>query len=171
MNKLISAWKQLALNVDQFFASKSAKLECHKGCSKCCEVERTVFGLEAHIILEHLQALTPHFKEELRTALTASNRNPNHCAFLKDGACLIYPVRPLICRSHGLVHLSEHGPHHCELNFKAGLPDRADWIDETRLTTLLALLQRQFTTDDGQGEEARVSLHQVALEFLAPPSK
>lgn len=171
MNKLMATWQQLADNVDQFFSSKSKNLECHKGCSKCCEVERTVFSLEALVIKQYLQELTQKERQELKAALTKGPHNQHHCAFLKDGACLIYPVRPLICRSHGLVHLNEQGPHHCELNFKEGLPDRADWIDETRLTTLLALLQRQHMSDAHEGEEERISLHEVAREFLAPFDK
>ena len=171
MSNLIATWKQLADNVDQFFRSKSAGLECHKGCSKCCEVERTVFSLEASVIREHLQALSPKARIDLADALAERVPNLDHCAFLKDGACLIYAARPLICRSHGLVHLNEIGPHHCELNFKTGLPDRADWIDETRLTTLLALLQRQHTDDDSKIGPNRISLHDVARDFLAPPEK
>lgn len=161
------SWAELAGNVDQFFASRSHGLNCHQGCSKCCEVERSVFSLEADIIRDHLAALNADEAEELKEKLKKSKQG--HCAFLNEGSCLIYKARPLICRSHGLVHKRSTGPHHCELNYTEGLPVENDWIDEERVSSLLSLLQYHFEKE--RDSPIRESLGDVAQEFLKKSQK
>ncbi len=161
MKKLIESWHALAQNVDQFFAKNSNGLTCSKGCSKCCEVDRTVFGIEAQVLIDSIENLDEQAYQNLKNELKSSHaKELGHCAFLKDGACLVYEARPLICRSHGLVHLRESGPHHCELNFEGTLPPKEQWIDEERLGTMLALLQREY--EKSAEFPTRVSLHQIA---------
>lgn len=159
------SWAELASNVDQFFASRSQGLNCHQGCSKCCEVDRSVFSLEADMIRDYLASLDPIDAQSLKSKL--KNSIEGHCSFLSSGSCLIYEARPLICRSHGLVHKRSSGPHHCELNYIDGLPSEADWIDEERLSSLLSLLQHHFEKEFET--PVRESLKNVAQSFLKGP--
>lgn len=95
---------------------------CVKGCSHCCRQEVYAPRAEVEAIVEWLEGSAPHLIADLaariegwlrwyRTeypALVASGV-PRHAAFyahappcpaLVDGACSIYPVRPVFCRTH-----------------------------------------------------------------------
>ena len=90
-------------------AMHAARLQCGRGCCRCCVDELTVFEVEAENIRRHhgtlLRESTPHAE--------------GACAFLDEaGACRIYPDRPYVCRTQGL-------------------PLR--WIDETTAGTLVEL--------------------------------
>ena len=73
-------------------AIHGTQIICRKGCQDCCR-NLTVWPVEFYAIVE-----------ELKTAghrrLEFDSEAP--CGFLKEGLCQIYPVRPLICRTHGL---------------------------------------------------------------------
>ena len=165
MSNLINSWKQLAQNVDSFFSARASTLACSKGCSKCCETPRSVFGVEAEVIAQHIESLSPEDLAQLKTRLSViQEKKLNHCAFLDEGNCLIYLARPLICRSHGLVHLTKEGHHHCELNYTNGVPPKNDWIDEDRLNTLLALLEKEY--EKQARFSVRVNLRDIALAII-----
>jgi Fe-S-cluster containining protein len=87
-------------------------LACKKGCDHCC---RRPVGTTAPSVLRIAAALrerlsSGQFAEILArvvaldetthgAAWTLTDRPPLPCAFLVDGACGIYPVRPLVCRA------------------------------------------------------------------------
>ena len=83
-------------------ASLGSRLRCGRGCSSCCCDDLTVFAVEAAWIAdgypELLRSGTPH--------------PPGGCAFLDEqGACRIYPRRPLVCRTQGLpLRFTRPGP-------------------------------------------------------------
>ena len=95
LSTLFERYETLCRYCDDFFARVfhefSAQMRCAKGCSSCCLLE-TVAPLEAYIIASYLQ---PH-THVVRTD------TEGQCVFLEQGTCLIYPVRPIICRTHGL---------------------------------------------------------------------
>lgn len=86
-------------------------LDCRKGCTTCCHFTVTIAPPEALSIAEFLRKFTPkkdlpalkaRLQETGKQALAlsfkerATRRIP--CVFLApDGACSIYPVRPLVC--------------------------------------------------------------------------
>ena len=85
------------------------------------------------------------------SALELEEDNPHQgrrCSFLTaSGQCLIYQVRPLICRSHGapvLVPLEgeREALDACELNFLQGMSHlrQGDWIGVETLNTQLSLI-------------------------------
>lgn len=85
--------------VDSFVADKSSRfapdMNCKQGCFDCCAESLTVTRIEADAIVNHIK------KNNLR--LPKEALKPGHCKNLDElGACLIYPVRPLVCRTHGL---------------------------------------------------------------------
>jgi hypothetical protein len=108
--------------VDEAFAQGAAQmtrnptspaaLACRQGCSFCCH--RPV-GTNAASVL-HIAAwlrsrLSPGELEEVRARVAAlddkthgstwtlHDRPPYACAFLVDGSCSVYEVRPLVCRA------------------------------------------------------------------------
>lgn len=99
----------LHTKVDAKFADIAARhpdqVHCRRGCHSCCLPGLTVVGVEAARIrqyfVDHPDALA---------AARATARDKPHgttrCAMLdRDGACIIYPVRPTLCRAHGVPAL------------------------------------------------------------------
>jgi Putative zinc- or iron-chelating domain len=92
--------------------NRGTKLPCRKGCHWCCYLRVRATPLEVLCILDHLQSkLEPGEFTALRQRFTetdAVTRGMNGiqrigvkkvCPFLVDAECMIYPVRPLACRT------------------------------------------------------------------------
>lgn len=82
---------------------------CKRGCGWCCHQR---VGAAAIEVLAMARAL----KDRPEAAMLDGWAPGKPCAFLKDGACAIYDIRPLKCRS--LWHLDVR---HCMAKY-AGLP-------------------------------------------------
>lgn len=84
----------------EFHQRYGAALQCRKGCSSCCLPGLSVFSVERKAIREWLLA-NPQLVKSIRQ--NAARPNSKACSFLdSSGACQIYPVRPIICRTQGL---------------------------------------------------------------------
>lgn len=96
-------------------------IACAKGCSWCCHLPVGVTAPFALAIAAHVRegraAMT---QEEARARLLHRLNEPSPaafrpCAFLNDGLCAIYDIRPLACRGANSVdadlcrHLVERG--------------------------------------------------------------
>jgi Fe-S-cluster containining protein len=91
-------------------ARKTPGLACAAGCAWCCYQQVAVEPLEAIAIARHIAELPAETRAALaqrlaetdeRTrglGLLARARLKEPCAFLADGRCSIYEVRPLRCR-------------------------------------------------------------------------
>ena len=87
---------------------------CRAGCSTCCAQHIVTNRLEVHAIGQYIRRrFTPQRIEVLRLRVLEWNRweeagrkgavqsaADRRCPLLEDFECSIYPVRPLICRSH-----------------------------------------------------------------------
>lgn len=121
----LEAYRELVREVDELserlFNRYKSNLECRRGCYFCC-------SSIAVLPVEHFVARRWHLRVSARSesalsesAATATIRGPARdrtaqgalpvapgeegarCAMLGgDGACTIYPARPVICRVHGL---------------------------------------------------------------------
>ena len=98
-------YRQLLDQADQQFNAVNQRYPlsflCKQGCHACCEPELTVLQIEAtrisRFINEH-----PSVKQQLQHIQDTNPHNGTRCSMLdKDGGCVIYPVRPFVCRSHG----------------------------------------------------------------------
>jgi Fe-S-cluster containining protein len=89
-------------------------LNCRKGCDLCC-MAISVFPVEFYAIKAELN-------QESISELPVPQNNED-CRYLVDHNCVIYPSRPVICRTHGmpLLYRSMEGDDWelscCELNF------------------------------------------------------
>lgn len=158
-------------------------LACARGCSSCCFTELSVSPVEAASIREWLQG-QEGFPEEVGEGPAetppgpASLRGPAPCAFLdRSGSCALYPVRPLICRTHGLPIRLESGVDLCPLSGPPELPARAagevsmggpapDALNLGMLNTLLTAINTRFCQESG-ADEARVPLTVLRAEASA----
>ena len=82
--------------------AEASSLSCPAGCGKCCDRADTEIGLpEAAIIADYILSVAPHLQEVLKARI---GREDGECIFYDRDAdlhCLIYSVRPLICRCYG----------------------------------------------------------------------
>lgn len=104
---------------------------CRRGCSHCC-------GQHVVVSIAEAQALAAFIRREFsaegllalreRTArwhawdnarLGAGIQSPD-CPLLVEGACSVYPLRPLVCRTHFV----SSAPHLCGLQPPPGAPLR-----------------------------------------------
>jgi hypothetical protein len=84
-----------------------SKVACKPGCSWCCHERVSVSAPEVFRIADALSG-GPHAKavlERARRVETATadaepgDRRPIPCPLLEEGRCLVYAVRPLLCRA------------------------------------------------------------------------
>ncbi len=88
---------ELCRSIQREFAPHIA---CSAGCDRCCR-HLSLFPVEAFTLAAAARRLPPDRVEALlRQAAGAPPDAP--CPLLKDGLCLQYDDRPIICRTHGL---------------------------------------------------------------------
>ena len=157
----MSRYPEVAAKVDAFFQRVEQRhesdLSCHTGCSDCCHTRLTVTRVEADAIAGELA----RWPAERRAALVANaraSRSPGDaCAALdENGRCLVYAVRPIVCRSHGAPIRLREGSlpvvRACFRNFPAG-PDKADAdciLDQETLSAIVLAVNG--------GDDTRVDL-------------
>jgi Fe-S-cluster containining protein len=72
---------------------------CRPGCNFCCHQPVSVTEYEAELIGNAIGEKPQRFKKnQIGKHRSAAFKTP--CHFLKDGACSIYAVRPMACRTH-----------------------------------------------------------------------
>ena len=107
------------------------KIQCRKGCSKCCSQIFNITLIDAWVIGEHIRSLPQEQREALQQKareyidnVASDRRTDNPCPALgSEGECTIYEARPVICRRFGMPIYDYKNPqnvHACELNFKDG---------------------------------------------------
>lgn len=122
MSNPIHEYRQLRSEVDETTAKlekiHTEHMQCRKGCTRCC-MNLSVWPVEFYSILDEMKAANwprPQLNDDKK------------CGFLDEqGGCQIYPFRPIICRTHGLLLVYWHeetdppgwGVMFCEQNFTA----------------------------------------------------
>jgi Fe-S-cluster containining protein len=157
-NSRFDHYRQLLKRVEEKFSEIHTRypkqFQCGKGCFGCCKSGLTVTNVEGQHIRDWLMSHPEKVAE-----IIEADENPHHgekyCKFLSaSGACLIYEVRPIVCRSHGAPLLvpneNEEGEFDgdvCPLNFTdfdlAEL-DAKDWIRLDTLNTILVRIDLEF---------------------------
>lgn len=140
---------ELTSKVDAFFARVQARhgadMQCETGCSDCCHVRLTVTSVEAAAIREELAGWTADRRAALGAHAAAARAD--RCAALDaSGRCLIYAVRPVVCRSHGApIRLREDSlpvVRSCPRNFAHTTPDPDCVLDQETLSALTLTVDR-----------------------------
>ena len=157
-------YQALLAKVDDFWdralTLQPGAFACGPGCASCCAPDLSVFPVEAAAISAQLAGLDPNLREQL--ALHAS-RKPGACVFLMEDRCVIYPARPLICRTHGLALRIEGRRDHCPLNYTHDEPAPNAVLDLDQINTLLVLVNRLYL----QSTDLNVDLPRLSLRLLA----
>ena len=154
--------------VDAFVAdaerAQAPHLKCGAACAMCCKVERAAFAVEVDSVRRWLGE-----HPEVRASAQARPRRSDRCAFLNDDdLCDVYPVRPMICRTHGPAVRVDEALAWCALNF-AGLsvPEVEAAVPASSVLSV-ELVNRMLVVVNTQFVEAAGGPHRVALrEALA----
>jgi uncharacterized protein len=176
---LLADYERLVDKVDQHSArvtaAHSAAIACAGACTGCCHRELSVFPVEASAIrgwlgetrLPAVQAPRP---EAHALSILELGPTPDPCVMLSDeGLCRIYPVRPLICRTHGLplAVADEEGLYAdiCPLSFDGGAGlaelEQDDFLVVDTLNSILAAVNAAYVAATGASPE-RVVLRAIA---------
>lgn len=153
-------------------------MQCQPGCSGCCK-NFTVAPVEAYCITVHLKANMVKVDTINLNILENDEKDENveSCIFLDQGLCTIYPVRPLICRTHGYPIVvrsdGEVRVDHCPKNFQNIALKREYLIDIDHLNTMLFSINALFVKELEAEKEAvshgmnsngqRVSFHEIMM--------
>lgn len=122
LNEILFLYQNLIFKVDSFCQKLETlyhdHLVCKPGCSQCCEVERTILPVEAYIVEQQLLTLSlPKIKQIKKL----HKDDDETCPLLLKDRCVIYPARPIICRTYGLPILYHEAERafidYCRLNF------------------------------------------------------
>lgn len=76
-----------------------ADIACHKGCDCGCR-NLSIFPIEALSIFMAIRQLPTKAAAAIRQRAKANSIWD--CPLFEDRACVLYPYRPIICRTHGL---------------------------------------------------------------------
>lgn len=158
-----SNYRELCEKVSQKFSQirerRPADFQCKAGCHSCCVPNIQVFSIERAHIQDFLRE-NPAALEKIEKLGRTNPHKGSRCSLLdENGECVIYPARPLVCRSHGapLVLRKKNDDltlDACPLNFtKSDLGKLAveDTIRLETMNTLLALVNRRaFPDSDGE---------------------
>jgi Fe-S-cluster containining protein len=158
--QLVNRVDELCRNVEEVLREH---IKCAAGCSSCCKAI-TLFPVEAAAIRMGVEAL-PEEEAEIVRRHAAEGGEGDTCPLLYDHRCLIYPFRPIICRTHGLpILFTDDGKRrvdYCPSNLQGckSLPGSAV-IDLDRLNALLVAVNSLFLSgDDSAADPAeRVSI-------------
>lgn len=99
LTALIEAGSILDRGVARAIAGSGRAPACGPGCHACCSQPIPISTIEAQglrwFALSHLRG---DLANVVGTALALQRQSP--CPFLVDGACAVYPLRPLACREY-----------------------------------------------------------------------
>jgi Fe-S-cluster containining protein len=145
------------------------QISCKKGCSICCELT-SVNYLEARLIADHCVKHPEALVAPGRPRVPPPDQEGS-CPFITARACRIYAVRPLICRTHGLLLRGESFREpvvpSCPYNFVETDFDSVDTalvLDIEKISDNLARLNAAYCLARGDIKKAseRVMLKELA---------
>lgn len=145
------------------------RLNCRPGCITCCR-GLSVLPLEAEILGQGLGKLTV---QELRLVEKNLRMGNDSCPLLADNLCLLYPLRPIICRTHGLpiAYIDDEAESievsACTLNFPEGEElAQEDLLFLDPFNGELFRLNLGHAGISGQDPLRRISIREIIKDFL-----
>jgi Fe-S-cluster containining protein len=142
---VLQPWYQVAAKADDFFQRVynrfADNMSCTLGCTDCCKPHLSVMLAEALAILWGMEKLAhgqTNGVSQCQTMVSVPYSRPG-CCFLLEGKCSIYPMRPIICRTHGLPLQEGEQWSCCAKNFTSIQPPKDVVLNETLLTAGLTV--------------------------------
>lgn len=133
----------------KFRNPRTPKVDCKEGCNWCCYQTVPVTAPEAFAIAGFIRSTGDHSAEasvhaklldvkEQTLNLTPRERTKRHiaCAFLTEGRCSIYPVRPLSCAEFTSMDVND-----CKRGYRVGFKPKGIIHEKARMVTFYAIRQ------------------------------
>lgn len=169
MNDPQASYLELLARLDAFSERVMRRypdmLQCKLGCDDCCQRDLSLFPIEADGLVEQARSLPSERIDQLLVRARAALADDEAgCPFLdataRGGACTVYPVRPVVCRSQGLPMLlpEQNSLSLCPHNFK-GVHD----ISGACVLDLAPVNQILVTTNLLRARELNISPERVQL--------
>lgn len=174
---VFEGYRRYVSGLDDFCRSLREKywgaMSCRPGCVDCCSEALRVFPLEAAWMRGAFESLgaprRSQIREHLETYGASGREEP--CPLLFGGRCLLYPARPLLCRTEGfiLAHRSRGEGHWrvsvCPRNFEgvdlvSEIP-RAHLINLESLNQSLAVLNHAYVGASRWAGPERIPLREI----------
>ncbi len=100
--------------LNKMFSSQKPFIKCKVGCALCCkDGDFPMSELEYLNLLDYYRLLSGDLKNtidnNIKTLLKSNNEENYVCPFLVKDICSVYPVRPIICRTFGLISFTKQG--------------------------------------------------------------
>ncbi|MBN2036648.1 MAG: YkgJ family cysteine cluster protein [Chitinispirillaceae bacterium] len=169
---VLARYQELVRWCDAFWAEAVKRfpkeIACREGCCSCCNLS-SVNYLEAIVIARFYRRIPLQVRSSYKQTVKVMAEDA--CPFLCNGKCRVYSVRPIICRTHGLLlgAVSSRGTvlSSCAMNFTGvdhRIKDRLPVLDIEKTTENLAKLNTVFCMLLGDATKAaeRVSLADLA---------
>ncbi len=88
---------------------------CPAVCDHCCRISFSLFPVEALYLRKAFLHLPGSLRARVVEGMSARG-DSEHCPFLLDHECLLYDMRPIICRTHGYpFYCRDEEPDTCRL--------------------------------------------------------
>ncbi|MDD4701595.1 MAG: YkgJ family cysteine cluster protein [Desulfovibrio sp.] len=102
---LLDAFSVVDLGVKKATERDGRVPACHAGCAQCCMqpipvTPLEVLGLHSYVRHRLPQASLAALVARLAVFQGHKEQMALACPFLVDGTCLVYPVRPVVCRQY-----------------------------------------------------------------------
>jgi len=196
MSPFLQRCEEVAQQVDAEFARSAAlhgeRIHCRRGCTHCCHHLFQITELEAAVISRAVKRMPVSQREDLQARarrylpcreqimrqhgfIEAWGRLPPEgtrlaCPALSDdGACRIYPHRPMICRKFGIPLHNPDKPGRifaCELNFQPGEEIHDDHLIQiqTGIHQMWKSVQEDYNAAGGRRDALPITVAHALLE-------
>jgi Fe-S-cluster containining protein len=128
-NKFYDITGLIQREFDRNFELYGEKIQCRKGCSKCCSQIFRITLLDGWIIKQHIRSLPEEERNELQQKALQHEEGLPCPALGLQGECTIYDARPVICRRFGMPIYDYKNPsnvHACELTDTLLIPNQTE---------------------------------------------
>jgi len=118
MLKMLNRYRKYLEIVDtklgHMFEKQAPFIKCKKGCVYCCrEGEYPLSELEYVNMMLYYHTLDNEIKgvinQNIADLLKKNRKKFYECPFLVNDLCSVYPARPLLCRTFGLISFRKDG--------------------------------------------------------------